>query len=107
MTVDNRFDDAGEHRMPERGRLPIILAHGIARFDILREIFVEIFQLDDSKLDDQLHYFKGIKSHLESHGFEVHHTSVDFTGGVAKRASQLSEQIKQIIRVSGASKVHV
>jgi triacylglycerol lipase len=93
--------------MPERGRFPIILAHGIARFDILREIFVEIFQLDDSKLDDQLHYFKGIKSHLEFHGFEVHHTSVDFAGGVAKRASQLSQQIKQIIRVSGASKVHI
>src|SRR5215510_5288333 len=101
MTIDDVSEDMGGRQMPERERFPIVLAHGIARFDILREIFVDLFQLDDSQLNDQLHYFKGIKSFLESRGFEVYHTSVDFTGGVAKRAMQLSQQIKQIMSVSG------
>jgi triacylglycerol lipase len=32
---------------------------------------------------------------------------VDFAGGVAKRANQLSQQIRQILNTSGARKVHI
>jgi triacylglycerol lipase len=86
---------------------PIVLAHGIARFDILREILVEKLPLSASELGDNLHYFKGIKSHLEVHGFEVYHTNVDFAGSVNLRAHQLSDRIKHILTGRGAEKVHI
>src|SRR5262245_41794198 len=93
--------------MLDTERFPIVLAHGIARFDILREIFIKKFGIDESKITDQLHYFKGIKSYLEAHGFEVYHTSVDFSGGVDKRAQQLSQQIKHILTGRSTKKVHI
>ena len=87
-------------------KLPIVLAHGIARFDILREILVEKLGIPETEIGDEFHYFKGIKSYLEGNGFEVCHTSVDFAGSVDLRAQQLSDQIKQIL--SGRTdKVHI
>ena len=50
-------------------RLPIVLAHGIARFDILLEKLRERFHLPETELGDRFHYFKGVKTLLESHGF--------------------------------------
>ena len=88
-------------------RFPIVLAHGIARFDILREIFVRRSPVPEDQLGDQLHYFKGIKSHLEANGFDVHHSSVDFAGSVDLRAQQLSVQIDQVLNESGSEKVHI
>jgi triacylglycerol lipase len=88
-------------------RLPIVLAHGIARFDILREIFITRSPIPEDELGDSLHYFKGIKSHLEANGFEAHHSSVDFAGSVDLRAQQLSEQINQVSDESTAEKVHI
>lgn len=87
-------------------RYPIVLAHGIARFDILREILIEKTGIKDD-ISDNLHYFKGIKSYLETNGFEVHHTSVDFAGSVELRASQLSNQINEILSKNSAGKVHI
>ncbi len=87
-------------------RYPIVLAHGIARFDILREILIEKTGIKDD-VSDNLHYFKGIKIHLETNGFEVHHTSVDFAGSVELRASQLSNQINEILNKNSAGKVHI
>jgi triacylglycerol lipase len=88
-------------------KFPIVLAHGIARFDILRKIFLDRLGLEEDQVGDKFHYFKGIKSHLESNGFEVHHTSVDFAGRVETRATQLSEQIDQILSQSRSAKVHI
>lgn len=88
-------------------KFPIVLAHGIARFDILRATFLKTLGLDEDKVGDRFHYFKGIKTHLESNGFEVHHTSVDFAGRVGTRARQLSDQINQILDQSKSAKVHI
>lgn len=93
--------------MPAREELPIILAHGIARFDILREILLAKLRLDEQKLPDRFRYFKGIKSHLEANGFEVYHTSVEFAGRVDIRARQLSDQVNRILDRTGSPKVHI
>jgi len=88
-------------------RFPIILAHGIARFDILREIFVRRSPIPEDELGDELHYFKGIKSHLEANGFDAYHSSVDFAGSVDLRAQQLSVRVDQVLNESGSEKVHI
>ena len=89
------------------GTFPIILAHGIARFDILREILLEKLHISEDEAGDELDYFKGIKSYLESNGFEVHHTNVDFAGPVKVRAGQLSDQVNQILDGRPSCKVHI
>ena len=86
-------------------KFPIVLAHGIARFDILRQLLMSKLHLPET--DDRLHYFKGIKSHLEANGFEVHHTNVDFAGSVEVRARQLAAQINEIVSARESVKVHV
>jgi triacylglycerol lipase len=101
------FDYEGEHTMSNGERFPIVLAHGIARFDILREFFVTKLSLPEGDLNDQFHYFKGIKSYLEDNGFKVYHTSVDFAGRVDTRAEQLANQINQILSSTGIAKVHI
>jgi triacylglycerol lipase len=87
--------------------LPIVLAHGIARFDILLEILRGKFQLPDTDLGDLFQYFKGIKPHLESSGFVVFHPNQDFAGPVDLRAEQLRSRINEIISITGAEKVHI
>jgi triacylglycerol lipase len=86
---------------------PIILAHGIARFDILREILLNKLSISEDDVGDELDYFKGIKSYLEKNGFEVHHTNVSFAGPVDLRARQLSDQISQILDGRPLCKVHI
>ena len=88
-------------------KFPIALAAGIARFDILREILLRKSGIPEMEFGDGLHYFKGIKSHLESNGFEVHHTLVDFAGSVNLRARQLGDQINHILSGRTVEKVHV
>lgn len=100
---------------------PIALAHGIARFDFLRESF----KLSSQKLFgkvfddilahlvkhgvkiDRLHYFRGILSHLEDQDFDVHHTSVSYAKSLATRAEDLKQQINSILAATGAKKVHI
>ena len=62
---------------------------------------------DFSLAFDRLHYFKGIASYLERHGYDVHHTSVSFAAGVEKRATELAVQIRQILAETGQEKVHI
>lgn len=88
-------------------KLPIVLAHGITRFDILREIFVQKLGVSEDELGDRFHYFKRIKSHLEANGFEVHHSSVDFGGSVELRSRQLSDNINRILTGKPSGKVHI
>ena len=89
---------------------PIVLAHGIARFDVLTDTLlrkINQFLWDMSLEVDRLHYFKGIASYLERHGFEVYHTNVSFAAGVEKRATELAVQIRQILAETGQEKVHI
>jgi triacylglycerol lipase len=86
---------------------PIVLAHGIAPFDTLRQRIVEVFRVE-SRVPDRLHYFRSIASHLRSKGFrEVEHTRVSFAGSVARRAEELQEDINGVLKQTGKDKVHI
>ena len=87
--------------------LPIVLAHGIARFDILLQLLRERLHLPETDLGDLFHYFKGIKSHLKANGFVVFDPDQEFAGPVDLRASQLRDRVNEAIAVTGAEKVHI
>jgi triacylglycerol lipase len=87
--------------------LPIVLAHGIARFDILLQIIRERLRLPETDLGDLFHYFKGIKSHLKANGFQVFDPNQEFAGPVDLRASQLRDRVNEALAATGAEKVHI
>ena len=93
--------------MPTQQGFPIVLAHGIARFDVLLEILKQKMQLPDTNLGEQFHYFKGIKPHLETHGFKVFHPNQDFAGSVTMRSEQLKQRVQEALEQTGAAKVHI
>jgi triacylglycerol lipase len=107
--------------MASQQTYPIALAHGIARFDFVREKLRQHTQkrlgrLYDLILEwltrlgirtDRLHYFRNIKSHLSAHGFDVHHTSVSYAKSLDMRAGDLKDQINNILAATGAAKVHL
>lgn len=93
--------------MSANPKLPIVLAHGIARFDILLEIIKTRIKLPESELAERFHYFKGIKTHLEAAGFEVSHPNQDFAGPVDLRAEQLRDRVNEALAKTGAGKVHI
>lgn len=96
--------------MPNGKEYPIVLSHGIARFDFLRDSFMKrlrLFLADLSFAPDRSHYFKGIATHLKRHGFETYHTSVSFASGVEIRARELRQEVTQILNASGHEKVHI
>lgn len=89
---------------------PVVLAHGIARFDFLREHLVRNLEAVGLALvadADRLHYFKGIASHLRAHGFDVAHTSVNFAAGVETRAANLKREVDDLLRARGKRKAHI
>src|SRR5689334_4708434 len=88
-------------------RLPIVLAHGIARFDILIEILRTRFEVPETEFEDRFQYFKLIKTHLESHGFQVFHPNEDFAGPVDLRAEQLRARVNEALASTGAEKVNI
>jgi Predicted acetyltransferases and hydrolases with the alpha/beta hydrolase fold len=88
-------------------RFPIVLAHGIARFDALTEKIENKLKLPETVLSDQLEYFKGIKSHLEAHGFVVSHPNQGFAASADLRATQLRDRVNAIISTTGSPKVHI
>ena len=94
---------------------PIILAHGIARFDVLHEEVKKEFDLSDDQFNDRFQYFKNVRTFLEANGFDVFSTSkrnvfntnVDFAGSLVKRAEQLKIQVENVLNETGAEKVHI
>ena len=60
---------------------PIILAHGVCRFD---QIWNDALALDncDDETKDQWHYFKGIRTMLINNGYQVFHTKVSWASNV-------------------------
>jgi len=93
--------------MSANQKLPIVLAHGIARFDILLEILKKKLQVPETEIGDLFQYFKGIKSHLESHGFQVFRPNQDFAGSVDLRADELRARVNEVLQATGAQKVHI
>jgi len=87
---------------------PIILAHGIARFDYLREKIKKELNLPDNPLDDELQYFRNIRTFLNQNGFaEVYNTNVKFAGSLRDRAEELRRKTNEVLTVTGAEKVHI
>jgi pimeloyl-ACP methyl ester carboxylesterase len=102
---------------------PIVLAHGIARFDALLDLFEsELTHLvGEDRVDgvlrfldtfglrlreDSLEYFKGVSSSLEHSGFKVFSPRVSFAAGVNTRSADLGKQVQDIID-AGHEKVHI
>jgi triacylglycerol lipase len=88
---------------------PIVLAHGIARFDILaKEIFDRIQRLgEDTGLEDRLHYFRCIRSTLEADGFVVEYSDVPWAESVESRSRALKANIERVLSEQGAEQVHI
>jgi len=89
---------------------PIILAHGIARFDFLLEYLVQnskLFNLKLGDIVDGLSYFKGIAQLLRRHGFDTEHSSVAFADGVKKRSEDLQDDVELFLNVKGKQKAHI
>lgn len=93
--------------MSNNPKRPIVLAHGIARFDILLEILRKKLNLPETPLADEFQYFKGIKTHLEAHGFQVFHPNQDFAGSVNLRAEQLKARVNEALAATAAAQVHL
>lgn len=84
---------------------PIVLAHGIARFDFLGR---QLDLLDgEEDADDQKHYFRRIRSTLVAAGFDVHHSDVPFAESVAARARELRQNVERVLVRTGAARVHI
>lgn len=89
---------------------PIVLAHGIARFDIVRQMI-----LDDIRSivpffnfpTDELHYFRKIGSHLTQRGFVVAQPNVNFAGDVKQRARDLGSALDDFLSGTPHEKVHI
>lgn len=89
---------------------PIVLAHGIARFDFLLASFIrQLGPLRDAAdlAADGLHYFKGVARHLRGEGFEVHHSAVSFAAGLPRRAEDLKGEVARVLKPKGRGKVHI
>jgi triacylglycerol lipase len=71
---------------------PIVLAHGICRFDELTDM---AFDIDDAA-DDRFHYFRRIRSTLKAHGYEAHHSHVSWAAGLETRAAELRDELVRI-----------
>jgi triacylglycerol lipase len=88
----------------------IVLAHGIARFDVLLDALTRklaMYSFDLNAFFGRWRYFKGIAGHLRKHGFEVYETRVGFAEGVAARARDLAGEIQKVLRETGRSQVHI
>lgn len=91
-------------------KYPIVLAHGIIRFDEIRRSLItalQSFLVDRSLLPDRTHYFRRIRSHLQKHNFEVHYSDVSWAGDVSVRGQELAQNINNILNGSRHEKVHI
>ncbi|MGH9904571.1 MAG: hypothetical protein ACRD8U_03180, partial [Pyrinomonadaceae bacterium] len=90
--------------MADGNSYPIILAHGIARFDFLLNFFNRSFDalgLNIGIQNDALHYFRGIASHLRANGFDVSQSSVSFAAGGERRAADLRDEVNKGLNIKG------
>jgi len=85
---------------------PIILAHGIARFDVGWNRLIDLDNKDNLFLDF-FHYFRGIRTRLIEHGFSAYHSSVPWAEGVDKRAEQLRKNVTAVLERPDTDKVNI
>lgn len=82
---------------------PIVLAHGIARFDVLLRDLLK----DEDMSDDRTHYFRRIRSSLQAAGHPTYHSSVPWAESVTVRSRALRANVEQVLAATGARKVHI
>ena len=85
---------------------PIVLCHGVCRFDQLWSQALDVDNSDDPK-KDMLHYFKGVRTMLVNQGFEVFHARVPWAAGVDERAEALRVCLERILHDSCAAKINI
>jgi triacylglycerol lipase len=85
---------------------PIVLAHGVCRFDIVWKDAFEIDNNDDEELDN-LHYFKGIRTMLLKNGFSVYHSNVGWATNVDSRANDLKKDVLKVLEEESCEKVNI
>lgn len=85
---------------------PIILAHGVCRFDKIWSDSLKLDNNDDPKLDN-LHYFKGVRSMLKDNGFLVYHSSVSWAADVNTRADDLKENVLDVLKRENCEKINI
>ena len=72
--------------------LPVILAHGIARFDAIIPA---------------THYWGFVRNVLGNAGYTLHETNVSWAGSLEIRAKSLATQVNHIVDSNGYSKVNI
>jgi triacylglycerol lipase len=93
--------------MPEGTRTyPIVLAHGVCRFDVLWNQALRVDESDDPRIDN-LHYFKGVRTMLNARGYAVYHSRVGWASDVNTRANSLKENLRRILDQTGAKKINI
>ena len=85
---------------------PIVLAHGVCRFDILWNDSLNVNNNDDPEID-KLHYFKGIRTMLNDKGYVAYHSKVSWGAGVDTRAEDLKKNLFKILKDEKAEKVNI
>lgn len=85
---------------------PIILAHGVCRFDAVWNHILKADNQDNPRIDN-LHYFKGIRTMLNKRGHRAFHSRVSWAAPVGKRAEELKRNIIDILASTGAKKVNI
>jgi triacylglycerol lipase len=85
---------------------PIILAHGVCRFDKIWCDSLNTNNSDNPSLDN-LHYFKGIRTMLQENGFEVYHSNVSWAADVNRRAEDLKQNLIEIFEKRSCEKVNI
>lgn len=85
---------------------PIVLAHGVCRFDILWNESLDADNNNDPKIDN-LHYFKGIRTMLMEKGYSVFHSNVGWATEVDSRAVDLRKNLLKLLAHTNAKKVNI
>lgn len=93
--------------MPDNTGRPIVLAHGITRFDFISNRFGKKLPPSQQGAADKIHYFKLIATGLRAEGHKVFHSDVSFAGDVEARATQLAAQVERALQETGADKAHI
>ncbi len=66
-----------------------------------------LFKIDNNDQKDEFHYFRNIRTFLQSHDFSVHHTNVDWDGTLVRRARELKDQVAAILQSTASDRVHI
>ncbi len=99
-----------------KAKAPILLAHGIAPFDVFFKSFRKSFGVFitpeaarwfDDAIGDDLRYFRKIRSALEAEGFQTYETQVSFAAGVGRRAQDLRKEAQRILAGGSHEQVNI